>query len=153
MTPCPGIPSLLSSSHPVLLLLYCKKSKYCFPVTLLREGAIVSFIYSHLGCHPQCFYVKRGGQLHGDEIWPIVWFSVSFCSAPMIILCLFLWERFKLYPEPFIGNRIQKIWAIDFQLQRKEIMQHLQGHIRSVFQCFPDSDWPTGLGLEYFADV
>ena len=117
MTPFPWIPSLLSSSHPLLLLFYCKTSKCCFPEILLREELLSVLFIRILAAIHSFFYVKRGGQLHSDEIWSMVfWFRASFCSTPMIICFLFsffffLWGKFRLYPEPFYREWNQKkIW-------------------------------------------
>lgn len=70
------------------LVLCCKMGKYCFPETLPREKAIVSFIYLCVAAIQDFLRVNKGGQLHDDEIRSTVCFRASFCSAPMIIFRL-----------------------------------------------------------------
>lgn len=84
-----SLPVTLQSLLLISPLLCCKTSKYYFPETLFREELLSVLFICNLAAIHSSFYVKRGGQLHGDVRWFIVWFSVSFCSAPIIILCHF----------------------------------------------------------------
>lgn len=78
------------------------------------------------------FYAQRGGQLRDDEIRSIVWFGVSFCSTPMIILSNR--KGFSFILSLFMGTGIlQKICPVEFHLHRKNIPQHPRGHIRLIF--------------------
>lgn len=64
------------------------------------------------------FYVKRGGQLHGEEIWSIVWFSGSFCSTLTTVSYL-IYGKGSGFIQSFIWSFIGKEFHI-FSIQRKE---------------------------------
>lgn len=146
----------LSSSHPLLLLLYCKTRIYCFPETLLEEEQLSVLFIGILAAIHSFFYVKRGGQLHSDEICSVVWFSASFCSTPMIISCLFYGKVLGFIHSLFYRERNQKNMGnrfLFFSSSKKADHVAFTGTVKVHISILTFSDWPRGLWLEYVGAV